>query len=687
MRRLVLLALLSVGVLGCRAEKANTPDDATAAKDAADEEAKGPRIAHIGVPHGASIERMVIAPGADGILSADKAGSVRLWPALDGSHEPLPIPVRGPRAMSLAAQGEDWIVAVVDSAGGTHIMRVDRKGKVENLADITPFQPVRAVTVLPGGKRVLVLGEDHRIRMFSSAGNELGTLEEREFRPAHMFINAAGDVMTVAVKDRLGGKIKAEAQRIEVGPAKLSLLGAPTAFRTAVEPGLESFGLAPDGKRFAYLDRQNNKWHAVAVDLDSGRSTDIDLEIQDNQTPTLGFVADDRLFVTSRDRGMAWLVDAENKTRWPRVTAHQPSQPMPVVHGPGLQVVGYGMWLAVQKLENNEIDYLGYRSFVAQSGAMSPSGKHIAWSLGGELLIESADGSGPTHRVRPNTPFASQFVSFVDDDHVVAAGTDGALRVYRWADDELIDEMSLGTGLQAAHFDLEHGLILAHRMFGDAAVVEVTEDHELAGPYLVSDGAFLMGLAGTGGNGAAIWTLDGTQKLRKYTLAELRGDLSHKQASERGETLPVPGGGRVVAVDGRGNYYLVVVDGIHTRLERRRGEDAPVKVSLGAHRVNQLAISPDGKHVVAVADTGTLLGFDAQTLESRWSFANTQMQGNPSFSPDGRRLLVMSSTGAAVLDAASGEVLSRRCGIEFGRRGAPPFDAFSFMETASFCEQ
>lgn len=686
MRRLALFALLSMGVVACRAEKTSTPDDATAER-ATDERAEGPRIAHIGVPHGASIERMVIAPGADGVLSADKAGSVRLWPALDGSHEPLPIPVRGPRAMSLAAQGEDWIVAVVDSAGGTHIMRVDPRGKVENLADITPFQPVRAVTVLPGGKRVLVLGEDHRIRMFSSAGNELGTLEERDFRPAHMFINASGDLMTVAVKDRLGGKIKAEAQRIEVGPAKLALSGAPTAFRTTVEPGPESFCVSPDGKRFAYLERENNKWHAISVDLDSGRSTDIDLEMQDNQTPTLGFVANDRLFVTSRDRGMAWLVDVENKTRWPRVTAHQPSQPMPVVHGPGLQVVGYGMWLAVQKLDDNEIDYLGYRSFVAQSGAMSPSGKHIAWSLGGELLIESADGSGPTHRVRPNTPFASQFVSFVDDDHLVVAGTDGALRIYRWQDDELVDEMSLGTGLQAAHFDLANGLILAHRMFGDAAIVEVTADLKLEGPYLVSDGAFLMGVASTGATEPAIWTLDGTQKLRKYTLAELRGDLSQQQASERGDTLAIPGGGRVVAVDGRGNYYLIVTDGLQTRLERRHGEDAPVKVSLGAHRVNQLVMSPDGKHVVAVADTGTLLGFDAQTLESKWSFANTQMQGNPSFSPDGKHLLVMSSTGAALIDASTGKVLSRRCGIEFGRRGAPPFDAFSFMETASFCEQ
>jgi hypothetical protein len=398
-------------------------------------------------------------------------------------------------------------------------------------------------------------------------------------------------------------------------------------------------------------------------------------------------VGERQVLVSSRERGNAWLVDTEKKTRRPRITAHQPGQAMPIAHAPGRTVLGYGMWLAVQDPEANEIAYLGYRSFVAQGGAVSPSGQHMAWSIGGEIVVESADQSREPLRMRPETPFGTQFVAFLDEEHVVAAGTDGALRLYHWGSGELVDEMSLGTGLQAAYFDLAHGMILIHRMFGDAAVVELGEDSKFRGPYLIADGAFQMGIRRPfGGEPVGVWTVDSTQKLRTYTLAELRKDLPHDEATDRGETLTVPGGGRVLSVDPRGGQYLLVQEGASATLQRRHGEEAPVKVSVGAHRVSSLLVSPVADLVIAVADSGTLLAFDAETLAMRWSYATTEMQGSPSFSPDGRQVILTSSSGAAILDARSGEIALRRCGTEFGRHGAAPFDAFAFTEAPSFCE-
>jgi WD40 repeat protein len=688
MRRFLFLASIGALLAACRAEGSVRPDEAEAIGADEDDASRSKRGSISGVPHASSIERLALSPDAKGALSADKAGSVRLWPALDGSREPLPIPVRGPRAMSLAKRGEDWIVALVDAAGGTHLMRVDRHGDIEALANVDPFDPVRAVSVLPGGTRLLVLGEDHRLRLFSDAGKELAVIEQREFRPAHLFVTPKGAVVAISVNQRVMGKVEVEAQRIEVGKGSLKLAGAPTAFKTASEPSPDNLGLSPDASRVAFVDRSGAKWRLQVVDVDTGHLQTVDLEMQESTTPGVGFVANDEVFVTSRERGNAWLVDLSDGSRRPRITAHQPGQPMPLTHGPGVQVLGYGTWLAVHSIRSNEISYVGFRNFVAQSGATSPSGQYFAWSVAGELVIERGDGGGEVHRLRPEPFFGSQFVEFLDDEHVVSASTDGSVRLYHWPTDEVVDEISLGNAIQAAHFDLAHGIILVQRSFGDAAVLELSEkDKQFRGPYLVADGSFQIGILQAGqGTEPGLWTIDGSNKLRTYRLSELRKDLPQKETADRGETLVVPGGGRVIGTDGTGHYYVIVQDGLAQTLERRKGSAGPTKVSLGAHRVNQLMVSPDGKTVIAVADTGTLLAFGTQDLDARWSFANTQMQGMPRFSADGGEVLVMGSSGAAIVDARSGEVKMRRCGAEFGTRGAAPFDAFSFVVTPSFCE-
>jgi hypothetical protein len=593
--------------------------------------------------------------------------------------------------MSLARGGADdgWLVALVDSAGGAKVMAVGAGGEVTPRFELAPFDPVRAIEVLPGGKRVLVLGEDHKLRLMSAAGEEKASLQERDFRPIRVITTETGTVAVVTVDDRSAGRIKGHVQRIEIGPSGLARAGASVAFESAVEPDAQAFSLSPDGQRFAHLIREGAKWKLGVRGLSGPDAKTIELEMQDGQTPAIGFVANRRVLVTSRERGAAWLVDLDDRSRRPRVTAHQPSQPMPIVHGAGIQVVGYGTHLAVQRLGaetgRGQIDYVGYRGFVAQGGAISPSGANVAWSVGGEILVEPVDQSREAKRLRPEASFGMQFLAFADEDHIVGIGSDGAARVYHWKSGELVDELSLGTGVQAAYFDVAHGLVLAHRLWGDAAVVELRKDRTLAGPYLVADGAYRMGLLGAGE--AGVWTVDGSQKRRVYRLADLRGDLSQAQVSDRGETLIVPGGSQVMLLDQGDVSFQFVQDGLRRELHRRKGKDSPKKVSLGAHQISHVIASPDGSKVLAVSQhDGTVLAFDAQTLEAKWTFSAAQMQAIPSFSPDARQVVYLSTTGAAILDAETGQVVMRRCGADFAVRGAPPFDAFSFSETPSFCE-
>lgn len=689
MRRLCLgLSVCLSAVAGCHAEATVAPDRAAAA-ESDDTVVLGPRrTTRPGVPHGASILELALAPDGTGALSLDKAGSLRLWPALDGSREPIPIPGRGARAMSLARAGDDWVVAHVDAAGGTHVVAVGPDGEITPRFEIDPFDPVRAIEVLPGGDRVLALGEDHRLRLFDVGGGERATLERREFRPIRVMVTPSGAAAVLSVDDRKSGRVKGQVQLLEIGASTIEPVGAPVAFESPVEPDANGAALSPSGSALAHLGRDTGKWNLRVRSLADGGQRTIELEMQDAQTPVLGFVGEHQVLVTSRDRGSAWLVDIRDRARRPRVTAHQPSQPMPIAHRVGLQVVGYGTHLAVQRLRDDgtgKIDYLGYRGFVAQAGAVSPSGANIAWSVGGEILIEPLDRTREPKRLRPEASFGVQFLAFMDEDHLVGIGSDGAARVYRWKSGEVVDEVSLGTGVQAAYFDVAHGLVLAHRLWGDAAVLELDDDQTLAGPYLVSDGAFRIGLL-TGAE-PGLWTVDAGNKRRIYSLADLRGDLSQAEVAERGETLIVPGGSQVMSLDRGEVSYQIVNDGMRRELHRRKGSESPVKVSLGAHQISHVMLAPDGSSVLAVSQqTGTVLAFEARTLKSKWTFSAAQMQGLPTFSPDGRQLVYLSTTGAAVLDADTGEVVMRRCGADFRLRGAPPFDAFSFSETPSFCE-
>src|SRR5687767_10057647 len=42
-----------------------------------------------GVAHSGSIDRLAVAPDGRGAVSSDVVGGARLWPALDGSREPV----------------------------------------------------------------------------------------------------------------------------------------------------------------------------------------------------------------------------------------------------------------------------------------------------------------------------------------------------------------------------------------------------------------------------------------------------------------------------------------------------------------------------------------------------------------------------------------------------------------------
>jgi hypothetical protein len=63
---------------------------------------KGPRR-HAGVAHSGAIDRIALSADGKGALTRDVVGGTRLWSALDGSREPVVVPIRAPQSFALAS--------------------------------------------------------------------------------------------------------------------------------------------------------------------------------------------------------------------------------------------------------------------------------------------------------------------------------------------------------------------------------------------------------------------------------------------------------------------------------------------------------------------------------------------------------------------------------------------------------
>src|SRR5688572_5947309 len=121
-----------------------------------------------GVPHGGQIDQLVLTQDGTAALTRDNTGGVRLWARLDGTAQPVPIPIRAPAQMSLARAGDKLTAAMIDSAGGTHFLRLGERGDTTELSSLPPGH-ASEVALLPGGKGALVLHVDRSIELVDTA--------------------------------------------------------------------------------------------------------------------------------------------------------------------------------------------------------------------------------------------------------------------------------------------------------------------------------------------------------------------------------------------------------------------------------------------------------------------------------------------------------------------------------------
>src|SRR5687768_2516016 len=91
-----------------------------------------------GFPHALEIDRVILSPDGASALTRDNGMRVRLWPKLDGSAEPMVVPLSDAIRLSFARRSNGFTIAALDAAGAGRVIRVADDGAVKVLAHLPP---------------------------------------------------------------------------------------------------------------------------------------------------------------------------------------------------------------------------------------------------------------------------------------------------------------------------------------------------------------------------------------------------------------------------------------------------------------------------------------------------------------------------------------------------------------------
>lgn len=688
----------------CRHDAAGTSapvEDAAATQDALND-AGGPSFRRPGTAHVAHIDFVSLSRDGAAAISRDTTGGVRLWTALDGTVEPRVVPVRGAVFSSVELHEQGATLFVVDASNGGKLLVVDEQGRLEERASLPPFEPLFEGHVLPGGERVVVLGRDHALRLLDRRGDVLTRFEERRFRPEQLHVSSDGKTIVALIQQpRVAGRFQVEVTRLQLEGDRISRLGSPRLVDAGTEIMRHTSSMSPDGKRFAVVDKvEGSGWTVAIFDLEDPDATPRrqTVELAAQPPPSLGFVSPTQLLLAANDGSSSWLVDLEAGKTYARTAPPQDfaQQGKTQAFGLGRQVAGLGTWLFVHDVLTLEHRFLGYGALRAQTLALSPSAKYVAWGyVQGAVYVEPTDDAAFAATILPgDTSRWATRLRFLDDEHLLVGDTAGGLTLHHWPTQRVVDTEGISGGIRNMEISTDLGLLLVDGATNNQRVWELSTDG-FGRTYILSDRAYRSGLfSARASDEPVMWTLDGGNRLRSYRLEDLRGDLSREVSGDRGKVLPgsepVP-----LAIDTQGRHYGVRWNGQRMELYVRevdgvRGEATQARTgALSGDSVTQIVPSPSGDRFVAVTGSGpnvAVRAYDAQTLEEVWSFSTGVHNSDLVWSPDGRFVGVAAMTGAVVLDAASGAPVRRRCGLDFQVSAAPPTNPFGVLDRPSLCE-
>lgn len=188
---------LVIAGCGANAEPAPKPAPVTPAATARLASARPP-TAPLTAAHGPEIVTLDVTDDGAVAVSADRLGGIRLWPALDGSREPVVIHGAAPRALAVTRDGAGLAIFVQDGAGGVEVIRTTAAGAVTGRGAVGGDQPASELVGTPDGALILradqvleLAGPDGAVRgrLVPEPGTHIASLVGRGARVAALVLD------------------------------------------------------------------------------------------------------------------------------------------------------------------------------------------------------------------------------------------------------------------------------------------------------------------------------------------------------------------------------------------------------------------------------------------------------------------------------------------------------------------
>ena len=606
--------------------------------------------------HGRAIISVAVSDDGSAALTIDSGNGVRLWPALDGTREPVAVPLVAPQDMVLAKSGDEFRIAALDTAGGLALLRVDASGQLVGKAALPFDQPYAHVVADRDG--YLAIRADQTIERLDAKGTQLGALAPETGQRVATLVARRGRVIALVTSaEGVVGRWLDTTHGLAWGATTPLLAIDPV---TAV--------LSPDHTRLAALQKKTRR--AVLVELSTGTVTN--LRGHRTDLVPLNWISEDRVafahdeFELSR---IEWF-DATGKL----VSAIGDDFELEFVsvltmEAADNRVVSF-MGHQLVLVEPRKLRYLGYQLHAASRLRATPAGMVASMGGNSEMLDDSLqiERRVPTKNARDLLPIDETFALAIGgiptkpglfDDTLVApqpkkSGVEVVLFEGQTRQQVLkmkVSELRLryepatrllatngGAAITFARFDQ------TTKRFGEPVTLPVKSkirDIFLLDPA-VSSGAIALVVHGA----------KGELVVRPIHEDELTGGLPR-------EAVALPG--ELEAVDRAGHVYV-----------RQDPDTVTIHATAEIGRLTGLKAmkvrpAPDGKSV-AIFGRGRVILANLDGTQ-RWSIGFPGIK-DVQWTDDE---LVALANGIAKLDPRDGATVAARCGWKFGLRTTASF--------------
>lgn len=244
--------------------------------------------------HSTTISALALTDDGTVAATSDARRSVRLWPTLDGTREPVVLTMRSPATLAITRAGDEVVIAGLDDAGQLELLRTTANGESLRRVFVETGRPLVAIHATRHG--ILALREDRAIVAVTLEGTGLGTL----------VADPGEHITSIAVRrDHVLAMLETGT---EVRGRWIDMTaGVRWGTRTRALPvGPGPVALSPDGSRLAGVARSGMS--VPIVDLATGRVIVRPYKdsFDDPKLRPVGFLANDVLAIASSGERLTW---------------------------------------------------------------------------------------------------------------------------------------------------------------------------------------------------------------------------------------------------------------------------------------------------------------------------------------------------------------------------------------------